>query len=315
LVEVYKLPRSFFDEGLPTLPAVCFVDRTIGAEFARFFLTIADFKVTTSSSRKCKDFGTPLLSRQVCVIASHTRRVSRRPHSPPHLLQPQRHCNSEVVETDVDSPPPRFYRHDPALKRSKKYNAANSQLLLWSYFKKVKRLELIFLTPTVAGELTAAKIPDMLISLDSEWMWPIDDFLQNFAQKSVLQLAELRSVTVVAKSANKEEDKPHLQHRKLAYPYSSVENEKLDQLQVAVGLERQLKDGFDAVDREVALQVRFRHIRKCEDRSWSEGGDCRGWLRDDGGIETCTTTDRLIATASSCTARKARQHTPTVRPA
>jgi hypothetical protein len=96
-------------------------------------------------------------------------------------------------------------------------------------------------------------------------MWPIYDFLQNFAPTSVLQLGEPRSVTVAARSANWEEDEPHLQYRRSRYPYSSVDNEKLDHLQAAMGLARQLKDGFKAADREVAVSLRRRHIRKCEE--------------------------------------------------
>jgi hypothetical protein len=61
--------------------------------------------------------------------------------------------NSEVIETDVNAPHPDFYKSDPALKRAKKCNAANSQLLLWSYFKKVQRLEMAFFAPTIEGEL------------------------------------------------------------------------------------------------------------------------------------------------------------------
>jgi hypothetical protein len=97
----------------------------------------------------------------------------------------------------------------------------------------------------------------VLIFLD-DWVWPINDFLQNFAPKSISRLAELRSVAIVAKPANSEEVG--------RYPHDSVDEEKFDHPQAAVGLARQFKDGFKADDRKVAVQVRLRHIRKCEER-------------------------------------------------
>ena len=95
----------------------------------------------------------------------------------------------------------------------------------------------------------------------------------NFVPKSVLQLTDLRSVVVVAQSANKEENEPHHQSRRSEYPYSSVDEEKFDHLQAAVGLAHQLKDGFEADGRKVAVQVCLRHIRNARSRSFSKCAD------------------------------------------
>jgi hypothetical protein len=144
-----ELPKSYFDEGLPILPAICFLNRTVGAEVARFFLTIATFKVTTSD---VEDLNFPFYLDKYATLL-RTIGVSLGDHIH-HLVFPGFNGTegSETIENDVNNVSRDYSQNDPALRRAKKCNAANSQLLLWSYFRKVQRLEIVFFAPTVAGE-------------------------------------------------------------------------------------------------------------------------------------------------------------------
>jgi hypothetical protein len=126
------------------------VNPTVGAEVARFFLTIAVFKVTTSNIGDFDaafyiDKYASLLHKLSLSLGDHIYYLN--------FLDFNATKSSEVHESDLSGPHPDFYTHDRALKRAKKSNAANSQLLLWSYFMKVQRLEMVFYTPTVEGKL------------------------------------------------------------------------------------------------------------------------------------------------------------------
>jgi hypothetical protein len=131
LAEEFKLPRTFFNEDLPILPAICLVNRTVRVEVARFFLTIATFKVTTSNNGVNKHFDTAFYLDKYASLL-HILGVSLSDHIH-HVKFPDFNAteSSEVIETDVNAPHPDFYKSNPALKRAKKCNAANSQLLLW----------------------------------------------------------------------------------------------------------------------------------------------------------------------------------------